>query len=852
MSNVLEVILDLVDNLSPGLDAAGNSVDNLSNAVDSASNAVDGVSDSLSGVDGSNLDDVASSAADAGLDMQQVGEAASMAGFDINSIDPSSVKDTKESAEGASEGLEEAAGAAALLEGALGAIVGVGIVDYLDSAANAAGSRADEWSRLNVNIGGTSSTLEATKSKYTSVIKSIQSVTKRGFGDTLKMLDVFATADITNTRVMENLAEAVSGTTFKLADQGATLDSVTSSVNRMVASGNLGTRQLKALGITTEDLTRVTGMSADAAKAYFQTLDTNGRAAFLATILNANGAAEGNKAYANSWEHLNDALDRGFAAIQRLVGELILPILIPAIEFATGVLEGLGGALNAIPGWLEPIIGAIILVGGAFTSAFLLIKGASGILTALTPILGSLGIEIGGVSGIFGTLAGVLSGPVGWAILAIIGIVLTAIYVWQNWSDEIIAFKNNLLSGNWASAAGQIADSFNYIGEAVWNALVYAGQQIWTFFANLPSMIGTSLTGFYEYGQDVLQWILKGLKSLSASLSKVLTDMLTEMADDGSINSAGETAGQGVGSSLLDGLVQWLVDNWPLIMENLTLLFQQILPLLAQLIVQLTIIASVYLYQAGMKAGMNFINGILLWVMQLPSRIANSLLLALLQVGVWASQMANYAKQSGMMFIRGVLAYIQQLPSRLWAFLLRAAGYILSFGSRAYSYAKSAGQRIVSGITGVIMGLPGKMYSWGSNLISSFVSGIESQFPNVVAALNWIKAHLPSSPPKMGPLSETTAKGWYDWTSSLVAAGMKGFDNFDIGSLNMPSVVGGVSGVGSGNTLNINIDLKNAPSTINEEEVKDMVFDTLEDSKAIKTINKGFNKYNGSYRRSNG
>jgi hypothetical protein len=52
--------------------------------------------------------------------------------------------------------------------------------------------------------------------------------------------------------------------------------------------------------------------------------------------------------------------------------------------------------------------------------------------------------------------------------------------------------------------------------------------------------------------------------------------------------------------------------------------------------------------------------------------------------------------------------------------------------------------------------------------------------------------------------------------------------------------------------LNINIDLKNAPSTINEEEVKDMVFDTLEDSKAIKTINKGFNKNNGSYRRSNG
>jgi Mg2+ and Co2+ transporter CorA len=39
----LEVILNLVDNLSPVIDSARDSVDNLSNSIDNASNSIDGV-----------------------------------------------------------------------------------------------------------------------------------------------------------------------------------------------------------------------------------------------------------------------------------------------------------------------------------------------------------------------------------------------------------------------------------------------------------------------------------------------------------------------------------------------------------------------------------------------------------------------------------------------------------------------------------------------------------------------------------------------------------------------------------------------------------------------------------------
>jgi hypothetical protein len=286
----------------------------------------------------------------------------------------------------------------------------------------------------------------------------------------------------------------------------------------------------------------------------------------------------------------------------------------------------------------------------------------------------------------------------------------------------------------------------------------------------------------------ILNWILKGLKSLSVSLTEVMAEMVAEMSDDGSTSAAGESAGESVGTSMIDGLIKWLQDNWPLIMETFTLLFVEIMPLISQLVLQLGTVVAIYLYNAAITAGRNFVIGLMLWILQLPGKVMTSLALTLIQVNLWAAQMVNRAKLMAMSFVASIISYIQQLPGRVWAYLLRAIGYIASFASRAYTNAKVAGMRIVTAITATISSLPGRMYSWGSHLISNFVSGITSQFPNVLAALNWIKAHLPSSPPKMGPLSETTAKGWYDWTSSLVAAGMKGFDNFDIGSLNMPSV----------------------------------------------------------------
>jgi hypothetical protein len=110
--------------------------------------------------------------------------------------------------------------------------------------------------------------------------------------------------------------------------------------------------------------------------------------------------------------------------------------------------------------------------------------------------------------------------------------------------------------------------------------------------------------------------------------------------------------------------------------------------------------------------------------------------------------------------------------------------------------------------------VPGKMYSMGANAIGSLVSGFRSQFPNFSGALDWIRSHLPNSPPEQGPLSKTTEETWHNWSKSLVNAGMSGLSEFrldeasvlpDISNMNIPGS-NTIPGDSKQVTLQINVD----------------------------------------------
>ena len=92
--------------------------------------------------------------------------------------------------------------------------------------------------------------------------------------------------------------------------------------------------------------------------------------------------------------------------------------------------------------------------------------------------------------------------------------------------------------------------------------------------------------------------------------------------------------------------------------------------------------------------------------------------------------------------------------------------------------------KIADGLSGIggmisrkISGIPGNMYSWGRKTIQNFVSGMRSKFPAVANALDWIRRHLPQSPPRMGPLSKVKFKNLYNWGSDLASNLSQGFES---------------------------------------------------------------------------
>lgn len=751
---MMEVILNLVDNLSAGMDSAENSIESFTSSTEGADDKIEGLGEStnsaadnmdefdaildevygttdelaaalggvsdgaesadeaVNSIDPASLDNIESAADEAGISVESIQEAAAHAGTEIGSITPTPVQETGKAADDAAQGLDEAAGAAGLLEGAASALIAIGIVDWLDGAANAAGSRADDFNRLAINVGFSAGEVEEFKAKYGGAMDDIRSATNRGMGDTITMMSDLGRAGIRSGEIMEDTAYTIAGLAH-LYD--VPLKTVSTNFRRAISSGEGLSRVTRSLGLSVEDLASSLGMSADEFESSFKAADKDGRAKMLNDALSRQ-ATEGNEAYADSWALVGDALGRAYESISMMVGKLILPYVIPAVKLLTSIISGLVKGINDLPGPIKSVMGIFTLIAGAVGTVgglFIALKASLVVLAPLfaplTTIIGNLLAMIGG-QGLIGTLSGLLAsiGPVGWAILALTGAVLAGIYIWQTWSKEITKFKDLIWKGDWAGAAGMIGDSFNYVKDAVWNALNSADKTINDFFAALPGMIGNFTSAFYDAGLKFVEWLLKGLTSLNTGLDKILEGMLAPAGEGG--KKGGTKAGEKSGEGIIEGFLKWADTNGPKIAEILSTVFLKILPILAVVIFKIMAILGGKLTEGGTKAGQGLWNGLKVWISKLPGRIWAYLLNAIARVRAFGNRARALAIQAGMRILKGVVDFVKKLPGNIWRFLLNTAARITNFGRTAYNRAKSAGQRIWDGIKNQVSKIPGMVY----------------------------------------------------------------------------------------------------------------------------------------------
>ncbi len=184
--------------------------------------------------------------------------------------------------------------------------------------------------------------------------------------------------------VLQTAANAASAT-------GNSIDAVANSIERMALSGNAGARQLVQLGLNTEQLAKVMGVTADEVKKAFAAMDESARLDVLTTALQkfAGAAAAQADTVKGAWQILQNK----FEEVMVGVGAALEPAVKDIIAFGTVAVEYAQRAIDAFNSLPEPV--------KEFAGAAAL---ATASLAPLTVAVGTLGLGITGIAAAMGPL----------------------------------------------------------------------------------------------------------------------------------------------------------------------------------------------------------------------------------------------------------------------------------------------------------------------------------------------------------------------------------------------------------------------------------------------------------------
>jgi hypothetical protein len=390
---------DLGDSMVTSLQGIGQAADDASTQVDSFGTSTEGMGTSLDGLSTalSDTSDAASSMGgaigDAGDAAGAAGDAASGAGAGFDSL-ASSASDASTEMQGAGSSAEEAEGGLAGMAEQLTAIgealvITEGLKEFGQEALNAYGTVQS------VTIGLTALTGSAEKAdEVIEQIKNLAATEPFAFPEIAPTVQKMVALGVSTEQiptVMQAAADASAAT-------GNQFGQVANMLDRMSLSGTANARSMATLGISTTDLGKAMGVTADEATAAFKALDQSQRVDVLAAALSkfAGTAIAEAQGISGQWQIFQNQFEEVMVA----VGQDIAPAISGILAFGKAVLSGIQTAAEAFGSLPKPVQDVIV--------AFGLLAGAAVPVTAGLAAIGiglnGLGELIPAVTGLFGAL----------------------------------------------------------------------------------------------------------------------------------------------------------------------------------------------------------------------------------------------------------------------------------------------------------------------------------------------------------------------------------------------------------------------------------------------------------------
>jgi hypothetical protein len=477
---------------------------------------------------------------------------------------------------------------------------------------------------MSVALGGTYDSIGMIKDGWSGAISEMSSVTGRGAGTIREFITQMSIAGVDSQEVISSAFEGIAGAAYVT---GNDINSMTYAMQRAVRTGLLNQRTLTALGISTQDIMGITGKSIEQVSDEFENMDATSRAAFLGMIYNAKYGTTANEAFKQSWQGVSEALGRAKDYLMIVLGQLLLPVLIPAMETLTGLLKWLA---NSISG-LDPVSKGLLTGVLALAGGFVLLVGTLGSLKFILDTLkiswalNLLGINTSTLAADYHILAtnaqilaqrllnrelwvsaanyakeivvkgaavaltaaqtaatmaataaqwlwnaAMAANPIGLVVIAVAALVAGLYLLYQN--NELV---RNSINNLWTSIVG--------FGEYLQTSFINAFANMQSPFIQLADQIIGFGEDLYNAGKEWINNLLKGMRDAIPSIDSVLqqvadyfphspakTGPLSEVTPDG-MNSYGTELGTNLGEGVKDGTVTSLSDKefWDIALSGL-------------------------------------------------------------------------------------------------------------------------------------------------------------------------------------------------------------------------------------------------------------------------------------------
>ena len=734
MSELLDIIISAVDEASEVFDRISQS------AIETG--------ESISNVDGAGLDDAAS-AAD-GLE-QEVNEATE-----------------------AFDELNNTAGDVMAAETLMG--ISSGVADSMMSMVAASGNFSDSMARATMEAEGFGISADQMKS----TINEISETTGRAGG---QIRESFIKATARGVTDMGSFKTMMEGAGAQATLFGTDIQTMADKFSGLAFNANLMPKALKETGITMDELATamgMTGATADEVKAKWQELDTNQRAAILGTAASMNEGKNANEAYKHSWAGMQEQLDIAMSKLQRLVGDVLAPTVVPAIQLATGAMQALG---NVISGAMSSPLGGLISLLGTLGGAFIIAVTGVG---ALRNILGFFRVEA--------TLAAIQT---------------TALAI----AEEMQGGAS--LASAAANAIG--ATGFGGLAAAAWGA----ATAVWAVLAPLLPFIaiGAAVVGvIYLIGNAFGWWHDLGsmLDAISSGVMRLWNAFINHPDVQAAISAISgaisvlwgwiQQAGQaimdffGISTSGDFDIVRALIDG---IGNAWNMLKQALSPVITAI---QAVIGAFNQFRSGQMDLPQFIWSVLTILGQMYVTIFTRIGSFVVSIGI---RLVRAGVNAARNFVTGIITRLRQLPGRVFSALIAVVSRIISAGAQWVSTVKRKALDVVNGAYNTLAGLPGKITSALSGVVDAIAKPFKKGYED--------------------------AKKWIDSIKNLKIPNpaARGGEPLDITGSNSLSISSSDNGpIIIEDNINLTVDLKNIPAGMSA----DTLITALQDKNVLNAL----------------